>query len=436
MIDLAGIDLALARLEAWLETLRGPDGMQAYGGPVAHWWGQSLLYTGPGYDWRYEGIIQGYLELWRRTQEARWLAKARRAGDDLVSAQLPDGHYPYSAFELNPASGGTPHEAAADLGLLKLAQALKEAGQPGWQRYLQAAESNLHSYYLTKLWDPQAGSFRDNPEVPSFVPNKAATACQALFAWSALTGEARWVEQYALPNLERLLAHQVTEPGSLSGAIAQNSFGHRLVPRYMPYYIARCVPGLLEGYRWSGQERYYDAARRAMDFVLRQQGQDGGLLPVVYPHGQSNRWPQWTAALGDVLLAAGLLQEYGLTYDLDEMIQRVLSGQDESGGIQTGRGFCAQAGGKPNRLPDFRDLLHVAGWCDKTYLWLARNCSGAPLPEVSLQPFQAACTFLRQPLVFYEDGQRVQAMQCGKTVYLWVKGEAWARETSPAFWLH
>ena len=52
------------RLEAWLETMRGPGG---YGGPVAHWWQQSLMYTGPGLDWRYEGIIEGYLQLWART---------------------------------------------------------------------------------------------------------------------------------------------------------------------------------------------------------------------------------------------------------------------------------------------------------------------------------------------------------------------------------
>jgi hypothetical protein len=52
--------LTLARLEAWLESMRGPGG---YGGPVAHWWRQSLLYTGPGLDWRYEGIILGYLAL-------------------------------------------------------------------------------------------------------------------------------------------------------------------------------------------------------------------------------------------------------------------------------------------------------------------------------------------------------------------------------------
>ena len=79
---------ALSNLEAWLETMRGPAG---YGGPVVHWWQNCLNYTGPGLDWRYEGIISGYLTLWERTGEKRWLEKAGRAGDDLVQGRLPAG---------------------------------------------------------------------------------------------------------------------------------------------------------------------------------------------------------------------------------------------------------------------------------------------------------------------------------------------------------
>lgn len=104
------IDSVLVRLEAWLETMRGHGG---YGGPVAHWWEQSLIYTGAGLDWRYEGIIAGYIHLWERTDDERWLAKACRAGDDLVDGQLADGHYAASAFEINPATAGTPHDVQA-----------------------------------------------------------------------------------------------------------------------------------------------------------------------------------------------------------------------------------------------------------------------------------------------------------------------------------
>jgi hypothetical protein len=437
------IDHALARLDAWLDTLRGPSGLPTatctpagLGGPVAHWWCSSLLYTGPGFDWRCQGLILGYLALWERTGRPSWLDKAHQFGDELVAAQLPDGHYPASAFELNPACGGTPHEAAIDLALLSLAAALRSAGDPGWPAYRSAAVTNLRQYYLEKLWDPQARLFRDHPQIASFVPNKAATACQAFFSWSTLDGDLRWAEGYARPNLEHILDYQVTAPGPLHGAILQNTFNGRLVPTYMPYYIARCVPALVQGYAWFGQERFFQAAWDALDFVLRQQDRFDGLPPALYPGPQVNRWPRWRAGLGDVLLAGEALRPYGFTPDLSELLAFLLAGQDETGGIQTAVGFGAQTGGAPPDLPDFRDLLHVAGWCDKAFHALAPYASPAGLPSAVSGRLQADCLFAGRRLRFYEDAERLQAACAGKTVYLWIKGEPWAREAAPEFWLH
>jgi hypothetical protein len=195
------IDRAVARIDAWLDTMRGPDG---YGGPVVHWWQQSLLYTGAGLDWRYEGIIAGYLQLWQRSHDERWLMKAMRAGDDLVAGQTENGHYIASAFEINPATAGTPHEAACDVGLLLLAQALQANQHAGWRRYATCAEQNLRTFYIQQLWGAEAQAFRDSPTEPSFVPNKAATACEALFLLSEISHDDQWVERYALPTLDPL----------------------------------------------------------------------------------------------------------------------------------------------------------------------------------------------------------------------------------------
>jgi uncharacterized protein YyaL (SSP411 family) len=431
MTDPSQIDLAVARLDAWLDTMRGPFG---YGGPVCHWWRQSLLYTGPGFDWRYEGIIHGYLTLWQRTAEARWLHKARRAADDLLAAQLSNGNYPASSFEANPAPAGTPHEVAADLGLLSLALALKKLADPASEHYAQAARCNLQAYYLDKLWDSSTHSFRDHPLVPSFVPNKAATAAQAFFALSELDGDDHWAVEYALPNLDRILAHQVTTSSPLHGAIAQNSFGSHIEPKYMPFYIARCIPALCEGYEWSRQARFLDAALEAMGFVSRLV-QDGGSLPAaLYPHHQRNHYPQWVAALGDILRIADLLRSYGFTVDLSPLEATMLSGQDPSGGIRTAHGFAAREDGLPSGPPDLRDLLHVAGWADKTFHFLATRVTGRPLPPASCQPFHTDCSFHGLRLSLYEDHQRLQATHQGRAIYLWLKGETWARSASPEFW--
>jgi hypothetical protein len=423
-------DAAVARMDAWLDTMRGPGG---YGGPVAHWWQQSLVYTGAGLDWRYEGIIDGYLQLWRRGGDARWLAKARRAGDDLVAGQSAGGHYAASAFEINPASAGTPHEVACDVGLLLLAQALRANGEPGWEQYAATAERNLRAFYLEQLWDAAARSFRDSPRVPSFVPNKAATACEALFLLAELSGDGEWVERYALPNLDRIVAHQA-RGGALDGAIAQNTLGGRVVEKYFPIYIARCVPALLRGLRWSGDGRYAECALRAMRFVARWAAPEGSLPTVVYANGRANRCPSWVAPLGDVLRAAVELRPYGFDADLCAVERRLLAGQDASGGIQTATGFAGQAGTRPPVLPDVRDVLHVAGWCDKAFRYLASR-AGPVLPEASSAPFEAECVFRGRRMRLIETPELLEVARAGAAVYRWRKGQPWAEVAAPAFWL-
>jgi hypothetical protein len=425
------IDHAVAQLDAWLDTMRAPTG---YAGPVAHWWQQSLLYAGVGLDWRYEGIITGYLTLWQRTQEPRWLIKARRAGDDLLAGQLADGHYAASAFEINPATAGTPHEAACDVGLLLLALALRQAGQSGWQPYAAAAERNLRQFYIGQLWDAQAGAFRDDPRTPSFVPNKAATACEALFLLAEMSGDSAWIERYSLPTLDRLIAHQV-RGGRLDGAIAQNSFGAQRVEKYFPIYMARCIPALLRAYQWTAHQRYLDCALRTLACIARWAEPDGALPTVIYPNLRCNRYPSWIAALGDVLRAADLLRPYGSAIDLAATRQRLLDGQDRSGGIQTARGFAAQAGGRPAAQPDVRDVLHVVGWCDKALRYLAAHTSPEMTETVAPQDFEIDCTFQKRALRLRETATMLEITSRDATLYRWRKGTSWPEIAAREFWL-
>ncbi|PDV99085.1 hypothetical protein [Candidatus Chloroploca asiatica] len=421
---------AVAKLDAWFETMRGPGG---YGGPVAHWWQQSLLYTGAGLDWRYEGIISGYLTLWERTGAEQWLAKARRAGDDLVAGQLPNGHFVASAFEINPASAGTPHEAACAGALLLLALALRQAKREGWHVYATAAQHNLEQFYLGQLWDKAARSFRDSPLVPSFVPNKAATACETLFLQAELSGEAHWIEQYALPNLDRILAHQV-RGGSYDGAIAQNSFGERVVDKYFPVYIVRCVPALLRGFTYTRQERYLDAAIRALLFVLRQVDVTGALPTAIYANGHKSHHPSWIAPLGDVLYVITLLRPHGLILATTAIEARLLAGQSPTGGIATATGFAGQANKRPSQIPDFRDLLPVAGWCHKAFRYLA-SCVTGELPVVTSATYETECTFGGRCLHYRETPDLIEACNGQEPRYRWFKSASRPEVAREEFWV-
>lgn len=420
---------AVALLDAWLDTMRGADG---YTGPVVHWWQNCLIFTGAAADWRYEGIIQGYLALYRRTGARGWLDKARRAGDDLIAAQLERGAYRHSAFELNPYSGGTPHEFAASLGLLALAEALRTEGSPDYRRYLTAAERNLESISIGMLWDTDGGYLRDHPEIPSFVPNKASTWSEALFRLAALTGDSRYIDVYAVPTMRKVLTFQ-RHDGALRGGVAQNWWRGRTIEKYFPYYAARCVPALLLTYDHTGDAAFADAALEAMRFVFRWQQDDGGFAQVVYGDGSVNRWQQWRAGIGDMLGAARRTLPLGLSVDLARSEAYLLASIPPSGGIATARGFGVQVSQRrPPPLPDFRDLLPVCGWADKAFRYLAETLPpDASLSPALLTPYSAVCMFRGRRLTYTETSAEIALSAPRETLYRWRKGDPWVTTCAP-----
>lgn len=362
---LPGIADPVIRLEGWIESMRQPGG---YGGAVVEWGGESLEYTGPGLDWRYEGIILGYLNLWAATYDPVWLEKACRAGDDLVAGQLPSSHFRNSSYGYSQGSSGNLHAAACDLALLRLAEAAQAANYPGWQKYLVTAERNLCDTFLDRLWDRQSRCFWSNPEFSCFVPDKAATLLEAFFAYALLTSSYGWIETYILPTIDRILAHQIPN-GELKGAIYYSSTGKRKEARFFPYHVARCIPALIAVWEWTGDARCASAARRAAQFILNWQVQNGGFYQVIYSTKRQNRFPQWIAATGDILRALDLVQQVGLDYDPRPALEWLLAGQRQDGGIRTAFGFGKiTPGGKEI---DPRDEISVCGWAGKAFRYLS-----------------------------------------------------------------
>jgi hypothetical protein len=411
---------AALAIAGWIESTRGAGG---YGGPVAHWWRDCLVDCRSGHDWRYEGIVAGYLAL-HGSGDERWLDRARQAGDDLVEAQAPDGHLSRSQFELNPGTGGTPHEAAATIGLLRLARALGSSDPPASDRYLTAGRTCV---------DAQV---RDHRARPSFVPNKSCTLIEALLLAAELTGDGRYLDEYAVPTAREVLRHQV-HAGRLTGAIAQNSYDRRIVPKYFPYYVARCVPGLLALHRATGDDQLADAALAAGRFVLRSRRPDGGFPQVLYEDGRVNEHPRWVAGAGDVLRALRALGPLGLEADLGPTEAWLLSGIPAFGGPMTARGFAAQGSdGVPDGPPELRDLLPVVGWADKALRYLAEastpdELEAAASDEPVPTPFEGKCAFRGRRLWLRLDRSGIELRQRGRIIYRWAAGAAWADPVEP-----
>ena len=88
-------------------------------------------------------------------------------------------------LEMNPGTLGTPHEAAASLGVI---YAMPYLYRP---EFAASAVKRNVANLINKLWDPSADAFDDRPGVRSRVPNKLATMTVALIELAKLSGDAK-----------------------------------------------------------------------------------------------------------------------------------------------------------------------------------------------------------------------------------------------------
>jgi len=394
-----------------------------YTGPISHWWESSLVYCGPMADWRYEGIICGYINLYRSTGQTIWLERAREACDDLVAAQLPSGKFRNSSFQQGPMEGGTPHEAAVDLGLLELAQLLHENGDNTWLTYFETANRNIQRFLLGELWDGKG--FRDQPWNQILVPNKNATIGEALILFEQLSG--RDMSTY-LEGIADVIVSAQELGGPRSGATIHIGTGrHRLS---IGLYTARSMCGLLRIYERRPNDLLLEAVNQALNF-LQGLFSPEGLYFGRYQDGNLIANPRLIAGSGDILRLMILSRKYGLASDnyVAALVELFIKAQFPSGSFPTGYGFAERGKQKEyTGLPEFRDVLPVVGWCDKVLralsLLFPRRVDEF---ETSNQTTELSCGWKGKKCKYIEDESviRLSEESSSQVLYSWHKGKIW-----------
>ncbi len=411
---------AIGRADAWFESMKASGG---YTGPIPHWWESCLLYCGPMIDWRYEGILSGYVTLWGSTNDARWLERARDAAEDVVAAQLPSGSYRNSSFQLGAIEGGTPHEAAVDVGLLEFATALRRTGDDD-EKYQRAAERNIDAFLIGRLWDGRG--FRDQPSGnDTLVPNKNATAMEALILHEALVG--RDMSEFIDAALRVVLTAQVRSGRRVGGTVHRGTGTLQLA---FAIYTARSMAGVMRAHARQPDDRLLAAVADALLFLDRLITRRG-LLTGYYRDSSVIGNPTWVAASGDALRLAILGEAHGVTPSrmVERLIDILVEQQLPSGGFPTGHGFADKGRHRPSDgTPEVRDVLPAVGWSDKAFRALAMLPEAAAAsPGADTLPVDIACVWRGDRLRYRESPTRIEVVNeaDGHMRYGWDKGRTW-----------
>jgi hypothetical protein len=414
---------SLMAIDRWLEGMRGPEG---YTGPIAHWWESNFMYAGPLFDWRYEGIVDGYRTLYLVTGESAFRDRAVRAANDLVAAQLPDGRFKNSSFQFGPNPGGTPHEAAVDAALFSmaaLAQTENRASEA--QPWLEAACKNIEAYWIGTLWHGQG--FWDQPDHPVLVANKHGTVIEALLGYQDFTGVD--CAQYLEAGMAVIMGLQVRAGPQCGGTIHAGIGPSRLA---VPIYTARAMNGLLRLYEYQRLRAIEQAVRDAA-FFLTQSLSEAGIWWGMYPDGRLASSPTMIAAAGDLLRFFILASQAGILdgqRQVEVLLRLLINHQTPSGAIPTARGFSHKGqtldthGGR-----DLRDVVPVVGWVDKAFRGLAllvgleSGLTWGPFEKSSASAaHRVPVTWRGKPYLFVEDSRHMRLEQYGTVRYRWEKG--------------
>ncbi|MFH1234115.1 MAG: hypothetical protein V1493_00700 [Candidatus Diapherotrites archaeon] len=359
-----GLEESISRHCLWLKTMKQKGG---YGGPVAHYWSDSLQYTGPATDWRYQGLIEGFLSLYEKTGQKEFLAEAIACGDFIAGSTGPDGSFHNDFFEDNPSFGrkNLLHDAAADIGLLLLSRQLKKEGLASG-KYLGIAMKNFEGLIMPLFFDEKEKAFRQYPKSSGtkenlFVPNKICTAAELLLLLSEYSGNQKYLK-IADASMQKVLGLQNrSEPGGI--------FQSDTKDKIITFYVARCIPALVKMHEATKREEYKSAAESAAEFVKKMLSKEGFDFGFVFSGEKEGyvrlKCPVFVAGSADIIF--GLKAAGQLKASEEKKLSALLrKGQDKSGGYRTALGLEGKDNPefRPGK-PSWKDVLHVVGWNDK-----------------------------------------------------------------------
>jgi len=349
------INQALSNLWAWLETwLDEKGGVHGY---VVHHHRDNLKFLSPD-TWTQAPCILGLLRIYQKTGGKRWLDLATKLCDYLVTTYLDSLHlYRNSNHERKPlGKPGIIHNALPSYALLEVAKEVKGTDR---QKYQKIAKDNILNFLL-QLRDESTGALTSIYHgKPSRIHNMNSAAVLALTALSEIEQDESYIEKYARPIANHILACQV-KTGDLYGAYPYVDT-KRI---YRTLYSLITSIGILRLYKKTNDSKLLKSVEELVRNLVNFIDSETGLIC----HYHRTGFPQWIPDTLLFVLNTRWLENEGIEIPIhtDDVLTKVLSQQYEHGGFPLSIGFedLSYTKGLPSKpeIKRWRDLLPTPNW--------------------------------------------------------------------------
>lgn len=404
------ISEALSKQISWLQTWKTKKG--AYNGYVVHRHDLKRMFKIHDTPWSQGPIINGYLNLYQKTKDRRWLQEAMEAADLQCTRLHKTGKYIYAGFEDDRFSS-LVHNSLANCALLDLAKVLSDDGAEEAWKYVKTVKENMDKYIIGVLWDEEFGAFKFSeidyytPDLNRFVVNMNSVAVESLIKLSDLTGEKKY-QDYALRVGEWLITEQVQSNGLENGGINYSQIQPGIL---ISIYTALALRGIDDLYCETKDERYLRVIKNAANHLINLIDSDTKLFYHAIIDGELVKYPQFIAGAGIILKASDDVERVcGAQFDYQDSLDAILRKQLPNGGFSN---FVGYRNKNKNENGDgvWEDIVPVMGWNAHLFEFLTRKVE----KDFSYKPrFKINCLVTKD--YFYREGKHSVLILGGRPI--------------------
>lgn len=394
------ISEALSKQISWLQTWKTKKG--AYNGYVVHRFGSKRMFKIHDSPWSQGPIINGYLNLYQKTKDDKWLQEASQAADLQCIRLHKSGRYIYAGFEDDRFSS-LVHNSLANCALLDLAKVLIDEGddEKAWE-YLRIAKENIDRYIIGVLWDENFGAFKFSeidyytPDVIRFVVNMNSVAVESLIKLSSLTGEKKY-QDCAVRVGAWMLTEQIKSSGLENGGINYSQVQPRVL---ISIYTALAMRGIDDLYELTKDKRYLEMMKNAANHLLNLIDPETKLFYHAVLEGDILKYPQFIAGAGMILKALDDTEKLtGEKFNHHDTLNTILKKQFPNGGFSN---FVGYRNKNSDENEVWEDIVPVMGWNAHIFEFLTRRVQ----KDFSYKPIKFSNIFFTSKNYHYSESKR------------------------------